>query len=66
MASPVIDIYIYTKKIVPVVRLSWLAPARQLTLGACARVTVVVLCLYVCLSVGAYSRTTGNEAVHDR
>ena len=31
MASPVIDIYIlyiYTRKIVPVVRLSWLAPAR--------------------------------------
>ena len=39
MASPVIDIYIYiyNRKFVPVVRLSWLAPARQLflTMGVC-------------------------------
>ena len=36
---------------------------------ACAvRVTVVVLCicLFVCLSVYDYSRTTGYEAAHER
>ena len=34
---------------------------------ACAaRVTVVVLCLSVCLSVYDYSRTTGYEAAHER
>ena len=34
---------------------------------ACAaRVTVVVLCLSVCLFVSDYSRTTGYEAAYER
>ena len=34
---------------------------------ACAaRVTVVGLCPFVCLSVDDYSRTTGYEAAHER
>ena len=31
-----------------------------------ARVTVVVLCVFVCLSVCDYSRTTGYEAAYEK